>query len=72
MSNYEPLWEYLRKNNRDNYILSYEEIRDILGFEIDHSFLTYKKELKDYGYEVGKISMKKRKILFYRMDKKKQ
>ncbi len=72
MSKYEPLWEYLRKNNRDNYILSYEEIRDILGFEIDHSFLTYKKELKDYGYEVGKISMKKRKILFYRMDKKKQ
>ncbi len=72
MSKYEPLWEYLRKNNRDNYILSYEEIRDILGFEIDHSFLTYKKELKEYGYEVGKISMKKRKILFYRMDKKKQ
>lgn len=72
MSKYEPLWEYLRKNNRDNYILSYEEIRDILGFEIDHSFLTYKKELKDYGHEVGKISMKKRKILFYRMDKKKQ
>ncbi len=72
MSKYEPLWEYLRKNNRENYILSYEEIRDILGFEIDHSFLTYKKELKDYGYEVGKISMKKRKILFYRMDKKKQ
>ena len=72
MSKYEPLWEYLRKNNRDNYILSYEEIRDILGFEIDHSFLTYKKELKDYGYELGKISIKKRKILFYRMDKKKQ
>lgn len=72
MSKYEPLWEYLRKNNRDNYILSYEEIRDILGFEIDHSFLTYKKKLKEYGYEVGKISMKKRKILFYRMDKKKQ
>ncbi len=72
MSKYEPLWEYLRKNNGDNYILSYEEIRDILGFEIDHSFLTYKKKLKEYGYEVGKISMKKRKILFYRMDKKKQ
>ncbi len=72
MSKYEPLWEYLRKNNRDNYILSYEEIRDILGFEIDHSFLTYKKELKEYGYEVGKISMKERKVLFYRMDKKKQ
>ena len=25
---------------------------------IDHSFLTYKKELIEYGYKVGKISMK--------------
>lgn len=64
MSKYQLLWNYLKDNNKDNYKLSYEEIRDILGFEIDHSFLTYKKELKEYGYEVGKISMKEKTIIF--------
>ncbi len=39
-----------------------EEIRD--QNIIDHSFLTYKKESKEYGYEVGKISMKEKKIIF--------
>ncbi len=64
MSKYEPLWEYLKENNKDNYKLSYEEIKNILGFDIDHSFLTYKKELKEYGYEVGQISMKEKTIIF--------
>lgn len=64
MSKYQLLWDYLKDNNKDNYKLSYEEIRDILGFEIDHSFLTYKKELKEYEYEVGKISMKEKTIIF--------
>lgn len=64
MSKYEPLWNYLKENNKDDYKLSYEEIRDILGFDIDHSFLTYKKEAKEYGYEVGKISMKEKTVIF--------
>ena len=64
MSKYNKLWEYIKENNKDNYELSYEEIKDILGFDIDHSFLTYKKELNNYGYEVGKISMKEKKIIF--------
>ncbi len=64
MSRYEPLWKYLKENNKDNYKLSYEEIKNILGFNIDHSFLTYKKELKEYGYEVGRISMKEKTIIF--------
>ena len=64
MSKYEPLWKYLKENNKEHYKLSYEEIRNILGFDIDHSFLSYKKELYEYGYEVGKISMKEKKIIF--------
>ena len=64
MSKYEPLWNYLKKNSKDNYKLSYEEIKNILGFDIDHSFLTYKKEAKEYGYEVGKISMKEKTVMF--------
>ncbi len=64
MSKYSNLWEYLRKNNKESYKLIFEEIKNILGFDIDHSFLTYKKELKDYGYEVKKISMKEKFVLF--------
>lgn len=45
-------------------ILTYEEIDDILGFGIDHSFLTFKKELLEYGFSVGKISMKNQTVEF--------
>ena len=45
MSKYEPLWNYLKENKKERYKLTYEEIKNILGFEIDHSFLSYKKEL---------------------------
>lgn len=64
MSKYEPLWEYLKSQKKDNYRLSYSEIKNILGFDIDHSFLSYKKELKEYGYEVSKISMKEKIVIF--------
>ena len=63
MSKYDPLWNYLKENKKDIYKLSYEEIKDILNFDIDHSFLTYKKDAKDYGYEVGKISMKDKTVI---------
>ena len=55
---------YIKEKQKVNYKLTYEEIKSILGFEIDHSFLTYKKELKEYGYEVGKISMKEKIVTF--------
>lgn len=44
-------------------ILSYDDIKEILGFEIEHSFLKYKKELVNYGYYVIKISLKDKKII---------
>lgn len=62
MSKYKLLWEYIKNNNRDNYELSFDEIKRIVGFDIDHSFLTYKRELSEYGYVVSKISMKDKKI----------
>ena len=64
MSKYQPLWNHIKEKQKVNYKLTYEEIKSILGFEIDHSFLTYKKELKEYGYEVGKISMKEKTVTF--------
>lgn len=71
MSKYLELWNYLKNNNLDSYELSFDEIRNILGFDIDHSFLKYKKELSSFGYEVVKISMKDNKIIFKRGGKTK-
>lgn len=62
MSKYEPLWIYLGNQNKQKLVLTFDEIKDIFGFEIDHSFLTYKKEAADFGYEVGKISLKNKTI----------
>ena len=64
MSKYDSLWKYIQKNGADSFKLSYCEIEKLLGFSIDHSFLKYKKELIDYGYRVGKISMKEQTVLF--------
>lgn len=66
MSKYQPLWEHFQAVNAEKLSLSYGEIQDILGFPIDHSFLTYKKELLDYGWNVKKISMKEETVLFER------
>ena len=68
MSKYNLLWEYIKKNNKDEYNLSYEEIKKILGFDIDHSFLTYKKELLEYGYIVKKISIKEKKVIIVKKE----
>lgn len=64
MSKYNKLWEYISKRSEQKFALSYAEIEEILGFPIDHSFLTYKKELTAYGYHVGKISMKNQLVNF--------
>lgn len=61
MSKYTPLWKYIKENKSDK--LSFADIKNILGLEIDHSFLLYKKELNEYGYEIKKISIKNKYIL---------
>ena len=48
--------------------MTFEEIQNIAVIPIDHSFLKYKKELTEYGYEVGKISMKEQTIIFNKVD----
>lgn len=64
MSKYRSLWEYVIKVNTFPLKMSFDEIRSVLGFSIDHSFLTYKKETADYGLIVKKISLKEKSILF--------
>ena len=67
MSKYEPLWKWIRDNGTDSFKLTYAEIKEIAGVPIDHSFLKYKKELLEYGFCVGKISMKKETVMFQRV-----
>ena len=72
MSKYEPLWKYIKDNKKEEYKLTYEEIRSVLGFDIDHSFLKYKKELLEYGYEVVKISIKEKYVLIHKIESEPQ
>lgn len=64
MSKYNALWEYISENGADYMRLNYDEIEKISGAAVDHSFLNYKKEILEYGYKVGKISMKEKTIEF--------
>ena len=64
MSKYEPLWNWIKENGTDSFKLTFAEIEKIAGIPIDHSFLNYKKELGDYGFKVGKISLKEQMVSF--------
>jgi hypothetical protein len=64
VSKYEPLWKYIQGNGTDSFKLTFAEIEKITGLPIDHSFLNYKKELLEYGYKVGKISLKEQIVMF--------
>ena len=68
VSKYDLLWEAVRERGEQSFKLTCEEIQHIAGNPIDHSFLRYKKELAEYGYQVGKISMKEQTVAFQRLD----
>ncbi len=67
MSKYSSLWEYVQSNGSPSFQLTFEEIQNIAGIPIDHSFLKHKKELAEYGYQVGKISLKEKTVMFYKI-----
>ncbi len=68
MSKFQKLWEYVASENREELLLSFEEIEKLLGFPIDHSFLSFKKELLPFGFEVKKISMKEKTVRFIKTE----
>ncbi len=68
MSKYESLWKHLQADGRDTFKMTCDEIKAVLGFDIDHSFLNAKKEAVQFGYTVGKISMKDKTIIFNRAE----
>lgn len=67
MSKFKPLWEYIKDNKDEDFQLSFEQIKKIADLPIDHSFLTYKKELLNYGFKVGKISLKNKTVDFKKL-----
>lgn len=69
MSKYDLLWQYVQESGSGSLKLTFAEIEKILGIPIDHSFLAYKRELTKYGYQVGKISMKERTVVFVKTQK---
>ncbi len=44
MSKYHSLWDYILLKNQESLTLTFFEIHTITGFELDHSFLSYKKD----------------------------
>lgn len=64
MSKYLKLWEYIKEQSSDTLKLTYDEIETIAGVPLDHSFLKYKKELLEYGWQVKKIYMKEKSVEF--------
>lgn len=64
MSKYAKLWEHIADCGEERITLSFDEIGELAGVAIDHSFLKYKKELTDYGYKVNRISMKEQNVTF--------
>lgn len=68
MSKYDALWKYIQESGRQRLTLSFDEIGEIAGVPIDHSFLRAKRELTGWGYEPGSISLKKQTAAFRRLE----
>jgi hypothetical protein len=69
MSKYETLWNYLKDKKEESHILSFDQIKSILGFVLT-IFLTYKKEALEHGYMVEKISIKQNQVFFKKIKEK--
>ncbi len=66
MSKYDKLWSHIAAQPGPELTLSFDDIGKIAGVPLDHSFLNYKKELIDQGWEVKKISLKNQVVHFKR------
>ena len=68
MSKFVPLWEYVAGQEGRELRLSFSQVEEICGFPIDHSFLTCKKELLAYGWQVKKISLKQQTVALEKLE----
>ena len=68
MRKYDALWAYIQGLHEEKLILRFADVEKIAGTPLEHSFSTYKKELAQYGYAAGKISMKSQTVLFIKKE----
>ncbi len=66
MSKYEKLWEAIARSGGDERELTFDQIAEIGGVPIDHSFLNCKKELIPLGWEVDHVFLKRKMVRFKR------
>ena len=64
MDKYSKLWEYISSQGKDSLELNFDQIAEISGVPLGHSFLNYKKNLLPYGFEVEHVFMKKKLVRF--------
>ncbi len=62
VSKYDLFWQHVSDQTSDSLTMIFDAATTVLGFEIDHSLLTCKKELVAYGWSAGKISPKNKII----------
>ncbi len=67
MSKYDRLWKYIADSGQDQLVVPFNAVEKIAGVPLDHSFLGYKKELLDYGYQVDHLFLKKQQIQISRI-----
>lgn len=62
MSKYNQLWQAIADSGKDQLTITFDQVEQLGGVPLDHSFLQYKKELLAYGYQVDHIFLKKKVI----------
>lgn len=67
MSKYNPLWVFLSGQPGNCITMTFDEVSKITGFPFDHAFLTFKKELPEYGWQFEKLSLKNKTVSFVRI-----
>lgn len=67
MSKYNPLWVFLSSQSGNCITITFDEVSKITGFPFDHAFLTFKKELPEYGWQFEKLSLKNKTVSFVRI-----
>lgn len=66
MSKYQKLWNYLKDQSSSYVDLTFEQVELVAGIPLDHSFLSHKKELLEFGWNVKKVHMKEKLVEFVR------
>ena len=67
MQDYRKLLKYLESQCLGTEVLTFDEIYNICGVKIDHTFIDKKQYFKRNGFEVTRINLSKRTVLFSRI-----